>query len=68
MKHRFGIESRREKWKGIRSIPETVDGYDWAPFWFVYRVYRWRSWIIWKKELARRELDQYDLIKWAFKS
>lgn len=66
MNHRFGITSRREKWRGIRPIHETVDGYDWAPFYFVYRVYRWRGMIIWKKCLAERELDQYTLIKWAF--
>lgn len=60
------VTSKREIWKGIRSIPETVDGYDWAPFLFAYRSYFWRGRRIWRKLLAKRQLDQYELIKWAF--
>lgn len=60
------IASKREHWYGIQRIPESVDGYDWAPFQFVYRVWRWRGHIIWMKCLARRQLDQYDVIRRAF--
>lgn len=67
MNHRFGITSTREKWRGIESIRETMDGYDWAPFRYIYRVYRWRDMIIWKQLLAKRQMDQYELIKWAFR-
>ena len=60
------VSSKREIWRGVDSIPETVDGYDWAPFKYAYRCYYWRGIRIWRKRLASRQLDQYTLIKWAF--
>lgn len=60
------VPSKREKWRGIRNIPESPDGYDWAPFLYVFRVYRWRGRVVWRKRLAERQLDQYALIGWAF--
>lgn len=63
---RMGVPSKREKWKGIRNIPESEDGYQWAPFLYVYRVWRWRGRVVWKVLLAERQVDQYQLIRWAF--
>lgn len=63
----FNITSKREKWKGIRTVQETFDGYDWAPFLYVYRVWRTKNGtVIWKKLLAKRQCDQFEIIKWAF--
>lgn len=64
---RLEVPSKRERWKGVRNIPETVDGYDWAPFLYIFRVYRWRGRIVWKKLLAERQLDQYELVNWALR-
>lgn len=62
----LGVTSKREHWVGIRRIRESVDGYDWAPFRFIFRVWRWRGVVVWKKLLAARQMDQYWLVERAF--
>lgn len=62
------ITSKRERYFAVRTIPESVDGYDWAPFRIIYRVWRWRGHAIWWKTLARRQEDQYYIIHRAFRA